>query len=159
MKIFLLFGAALMATGCSFLPEKHIHTEIEIQAPPQTVWEILVNNEAYPSWNPYHVKVEGKMETGSRLFVEIHKPNGEKVEIEPHVMRIIPFKELVWGGGLRGVFFGEHSFLLSPLGDQSTHLVHKEHFSGITIPFASLDSIEEGYQLMNEALKARAESP
>jgi len=140
------------------IPNKHIYTEIDISAEPETIWAILLDNENYPEWNPYHVKVNGTLEVGAKLYVEIHKPNGERVEIEPYVMKIVPLKELAWGGGIKGIFFGEHVFLLDRLNENSTKLIHKENFSGLAIPFASLDAIEEGYNLMNKTLKKRAET-
>ena len=151
----LLLFSILLATGCA---GKHIYTEIDIRAKPATVWAILMDNEKYPDWNPYHVKVEGDLVVGSKLMVEIHKPNGAKVEIDPHVMRIVPEKELTWGGGIRGVFHGEHVFILVPMAHRNTKLIHKEDFTGFAVQFASLEAIEEGYNLMNEALKARAEA-
>jgi hypothetical protein len=144
--------------GCSLVPAKHIYTEIDISAPPKTVWAILADNARYPQWNPYHVNVIGDMKRGETLNVTIHKPNGEVVEITPHVMRIIPMQELTWGGGIKGIFHGEHVFQLQEIGQGHTKLVQKERFSGIVIPFASLDAVEEGYRQMNHALKERAES-
>lgn len=140
------------------IPNKHIYTEIDISARPETVWSILTDNEKFPEWNPYHVKVVGNLKVGEKLFVEIHKPNGEKIEIHPHVLRMAPLEELTWGGGIKGIFFGEHVFLLRHLDDKSTKLVQKEDFSGFATPFASLDAIDEGYNLMNKALKERAEA-
>jgi hypothetical protein len=97
------------------------------------------------------------MAIGEALDVVINKPNGERVEIQPHVMRLEPLTELTWGGGIKGIFFGEHVFMISAIDESRTRLVHKERFSGAVIPFASLDSIEEGYDQMNQALKERAE--
>ncbi len=155
-RLVILF-TGLAAAGCSSLPGKYIYTEIDIDAPPREVWEILVDNQRYPEWNPYHVRVDGELVVGEPLELEIHKPNGEQIEIEPHVLRIVPYRELTWGGGIRGIFYGEHVFRLSPLGLHGTRLVHEESFDGIAVPFASLDAIEEGYRQMNEALKKRAE--
>lgn len=145
-------------TGCSGLPAKHIHTEIDIDASPREVWNILADNARYPEWNPYHVRVDGELEVGASLSLEIHKPNGERIEIEPRVLRIVPQRELTWGGGIPGIFYGEHVFELAPRGRTGTRLVHRESFKGIAIPFASLDAIEEGYRQMNHALKQRAET-
>jgi hypothetical protein len=149
--------ASLLFGGCVAIPEKNIHTWIDIDAPREKVWAVLVNIASYPEWNPYHVEVNGKLAMGEELGVVINKPNGETVKIKPHVMRLKPANELTWGGGIEGIFFGEHVFLLYSIGESRTRLVHNERFSGIAIPFASLDSIEEGYELMNEALKVRAE--
>ena len=155
--LFTLITGLLLLGGCSSLPSKHIYTEIEIDAPPSKVWGILADNKRYPEWNPYHVSVEGRMAVGEKLAVEIHKPNGERVSIEPHVMRIDPLRELTWGGGVHGIFHGEHVFLLNPTRNGGTRLVQQEDFVGLAIPFAALDAIEEGYVLMNKALKKRAE--
>ncbi|MET0051739.1 MAG: SRPBCC domain-containing protein [Candidatus Thiodiazotropha sp.] len=151
----LLLGITL--AGCSAVPEKHIHTSILIDAPVDRVWRILIDNQTYPEWNPYHVSVVGDMTLGSRLDVLIHKPNGETVEITPRVMRLKPLEELTWGGGIKGIFHGEHVFQLTAETESSTRLLHTELFSGFAIPFASLDAIEAGYEMMNRALKEYAE--
>jgi len=152
-------GLSVIAlSACSLLPEKKIYTEIDINTPKQIIWDILIDNQAYPQWNPYHVKVEGDLQLGQILKLEIHKPNKSVVHIEPHVMEIKPLQRLIWGGGIEGIFYGKHVFELLSLREGVTRLVHKERFSGIAIPFAELGSIEEGYNLMNEALKKRAEA-
>lgn len=104
------------------------------------------------------MSVQGAIKEGEKLNVTLHKPNGEVVHIDPHVMRIIPLQELTWGGGIKGIFHGKHTFLLEETDRGYTKLVQKESFTGFATPFASPDSIEEGYSLMNQALKARAES-
>lgn len=149
--------ASLLASACTSLPTKNIYTQIEIEAPVSRVWAILADNESYPDWNPYHVSVRGQMLPGRTLEVVVHKPNGERIEIEPRVMRMVPLQELTWGGGVRGIFHGEHVFLLEEIDAVNTRLIHKEDFVGIAVPFASLDAIEEGYRQMNQALKIRAE--
>tara|TARA_Y100001949_G_C15976368_1_gene326250 strand:+ start:218 stop:733 length:516 start_codon:yes stop_codon:yes gene_type:complete len=157
-------GALLMSSvlsGCS-MPRKYIHTDIVVEAPPQAVWAVLADNERYPEWNPYHVRVDGTLEQGNQLEVELHKPNGEQLVIHPHVMRIDKYRQLDWGGGISGIFTGEHSFRLYEVdtdeaGCTHTRLVQDETFAGLVLPFLSLDAIEEGYQNMNLALKQRVE--
>ncbi len=73
-------------------------------------------------------------------------------------MRLSPYRELIWCGGIKGIFFGEYVFKLLPLEQGLTRMVHREEFSSIAIPFALHDAIEEGYPLMNKALKVRAET-
>ncbi|MDH3326951.1 MAG: SRPBCC domain-containing protein [Gammaproteobacteria bacterium] len=155
---FIVLALLFVSSNAYAFFEKYIYTEITINTPVEAVWAVLVNNQDYPNWNPYHVRVEGQLKKGEKLFVKIHKPNGAKVEIEPHVMRIYPFKELTWGGGIKGIFFGEHVFLLEAIDANTTRLIQKEEFSGIAIPFAALEAIEEGYTQMNEALKQKLET-
>ncbi|MCP4398752.1 MAG: SRPBCC domain-containing protein [bacterium] len=154
--VFLSFVVLLAAltSACG----KHIYTEMPIEASPKEVWAILADNENYPNWNPYHVKVEGELAPGEKLLVEIHKPNGKELTIHPKVMRVEPETELTWGGGIKGLFFGEHVFLLEERRNGTTLLVQQETFEGIFVPFAGLDAIEEGYKEMNQALKERAEA-
>jgi hypothetical protein len=158
LKPVLLSGLLASIAGCSIVPEKKVYTEIEIAAKPETIWSILTDNHKYPEWNPYHVMVKGKLETGKKLEVRIHKPNGAMVKIEPHVLRLERNRELTWGGGIRGIFTGKHVFQLERIDAWTTRLIHKETFSGFAVPFASLEAIEEGYRKMNLALKKRAEA-
>jgi len=137
----------------------HIHTEITIEVPTETVWATPTDIDAYEDWNPYHVKVQsdGTLAAGRRLRVEIAKPNGEIVTIKPRVLRMVTGRELTWGGGIKWVFQGEHRFILETT-DTGTRLIHSEDFEGFAVRYASLDSIEEGYELMNSALKRYLEA-
>jgi hypothetical protein len=38
---------------------KAIKTDIDIQAPAETVWEMLSDTDAFPSWNPFITRLEG----------------------------------------------------------------------------------------------------
>lgn len=158
MLVIIVIALALLLGGCGVMPAKHIYTEILIDAPADEIWQTLTDLDAYPSWNPYHVRVDGKLGLGEKLDLEIHKPNGDHVFISPHVMVIDPINTLTWGGGIRGIFTGEHTFALEVQAPCQTKLVHKEVFNGIAVPFASLDTIEEGYQQMNQALKTYLET-
>lgn len=136
---------------------KRISTQIDIAASPATVWSILIDNARYPEWNPYYVKVEGAFRVGNQLRVEICKPNGERVETDPYVMQVVPMRLLTWGGGIEGIFYREHRFVLESSHAGNTRLTHREDFSGTAVSFASLGYVEEGYNLVNAALKHRAE--
>jgi hypothetical protein len=103
------------------------------------------------------VRVTGDFVPGEPLVVDVHKPNGEDVVVKPHLLRFEPNRELTWGGGIRGVFYGEHVFLLEETEAGHTHLIHKEDFTGIFVQFVPLDAIDEGYTQMNAALKDRVE--
>ena len=151
-------AAVVLILGDRLFPGKHVYTEIEIDASPETVWAVLADNANYPAWNPYHVQVTGQMAIGQPLVVQIHKPNGEETAVKPHLLRLEPNRELTWGGGIRGLFYGEHVFLLEEIGNGRTHLIHKEDFTGLAVQFVPLEAIDEGYALMNEALKQYVEA-
>lgn len=137
-----------------YFPGLHVYTEIDIDASPADVYAVLADLERYPEWNPYHVVVEGRAAVGEALVVHVNKPNGDTPTVHPHMLRMEPSRELTWGGGVRGLFIGEHVFLLEENSAGGTRLIHKEDFEGIAVQFVPLDAIEEGYNGMNVALKA-----
>lgn len=104
------------------------------------------------------MQVDGEFAIDAPLTVHVEKPNGEAVTVHAHLMRIESNRELTWGGGIRGIFYGEHVFLLEALADGSTKLIHKEDFTGIAVRFVTLEAIDEGYALMNAALKTYVEA-
>ena len=60
-----------------------------------------------------------------------------------------------------GVFTGEQSFELSPLGEGRTRFVQREAFRGLLVPFLpnGLAAItRRGFEAMNVALKEQAEA-
>jgi uncharacterized protein YndB with AHSA1/START domain len=54
--------------------KNELRAEVEIDADPATVWDVLMDFGAYPDWNPFIGPIEGDPEVGSRLRVRIHPP-------------------------------------------------------------------------------------
>jgi hypothetical protein len=140
---------------------KQLHTEIEIDAAPEHVWSVLCDLERYHEWNPFIVEASGRAEEGAKLRVKMSPPGGRGATLAPTVTAVTPGRVLEWWGhvGVRGVFDGRHRFELHPSG-AGTRLVQTETFTGLLVGrFArSLDRhTAAGFDLMNEAIKARAE--
>ena len=71
-------------------------------------------------------------------------------------------RELRWQGRLLlpGVFDGEHSFVIEPLGERKVRFIQSERFNGLLVGLfrTSLDrDTRRGFEDMNRALKLRAE--
>jgi len=128
---------------------------VEIDAPKNEVYAVLADLNSYPQWNPYHRTVEGDFMEGAELKIQVLRPDGKKIEVPPHMIRIVENEEITWGGGIKGIFYGIHSFRLQQKEGGKTILRHDEDFSGIAVGFADLPAnvIAEGYQKMNFALK------
>ena len=142
---------------------KEIHTEIEINAPAEKVWRVLTDFAAYPEWNPFVRRVDGEVSVGARLHVTIQPSGGKGMSFRPTVLVADPNRELRWLGHLwlPGLFDGEHSFSIEPLGEGRVRFVQRERFRGLLLPFLSkmLDrDTRRGFEEMNRALKLRAES-
>ena len=141
---------------------KFLKTEIKINASPERVWSILTDLEKYAEWNPFIKKAKGTVQAEQRLEVLISPPNGKEMVFKPVVKSVIENSEFIWLGRFLfpGIFDGEHIFNLESL-DGQTLLVQKENFRGILVPMMwnSLDTdTRVGFELMNKALKQRAES-
>ncbi|MEE8605554.1 MAG: SRPBCC family protein [Candidatus Aminicenantaceae bacterium] len=48
---------------------KEIHTEVEIHAPSEHVWQILTDFRSFPEWNPFIQRIKGEMKKGKHLEV------------------------------------------------------------------------------------------
>ncbi len=139
-----------------------ITTTIRIAASPQAVWEVLTDFAAYGQWNPFMDRVDGTAEVGARLVVHIRPPGGRATTFRPTVLVATPGQELRWLGGLgvRGLFDGVHSFVLTPQPDGTTELVHGERFTGVLVPLLKglVKNSAAGFEAFNRSLKDRVET-
>lgn len=138
-----------------------IHTTIDIEAPADTVWQVLTDFESYGEWNP-RTRIEGEPAVGSRLVVS---PGPEAPSMPTFRPRVLAAdgRELRWLGHLyvRGLFDGEHRFLVEDLGEGRSRLTQSEQFGGLLAGLLLRrygETTEEGFEATNAALGARAES-
>src|SRR5690554_2844594 len=98
---------------------KQIETEILIDAAPEAVWKVLTDFENHPLWNPFIQSIEGEKVVGKTLVVSIKPPDGNGMTFRPEVLVFEPYREFRWRGklGIKGIFDGEHYFLLSRAGE------------------------------------------
>jgi len=139
-----------------------LRTEIEIDAPPAVVWEILIDGSKYHEWNPFITTLDGELVAGQHLNVVLSPPDGSDFRFRPRLLRCEPEKELRWRGKVLGefLFSGEHYFLLEQGQAGRVRLVHGEDFKGILVRFLGqqLTATARGFVFMNQALKRRAEA-
>lgn len=54
--------------------KKQIHSEILIHCSPKKVWDLLIDFENYPIWNPFIRSIEGNLKLGFKgIFDGLHK--------------------------------------------------------------------------------------
>jgi hypothetical protein len=140
---------------------KRLTAAVDIAAPPERVWDVLVDLGAYSSWNPFIVRAEGAVSAGGRLTLTMQPASGRAMTLRPRLIEVERARRLRWRGtlGVPGLLDAEHSFTLEAR-ESGTRLLQEEAFSGVLVPFlaASLDrNTLPAFVAMNEALKRRAE--
>jgi hypothetical protein len=138
-----------------------LRTQIDIEAPPEVVSQILTDTENVATWNPFIHRFEGELATGSQITVDLGAPGKSPMTFKPTVLKSDVDRELRWRGKLlvRGVFDGEHVFELQRT-ETGTRFNHCENFSALLVPFLKgmLErDIRPGFEAMNRALKQKAE--
>jgi hypothetical protein len=141
---------------------RRLTTQIDIDAPAELVWQILLAFDRYPEWNPFVKQISGTPVPGGELAITVQPPGRSAMSFEPVVLVAQPARELRWLGsvGLPRIFDGEHSLALEPRGQGGVRLIHAECFRGVLLPFlwSGLDTdTRSGFEQMNRALKERAE--
>jgi hypothetical protein len=142
---------------------KELHSEIEIAASPERVWDVLTDFATYPQWNPFIRRISGELGVGGRLEVRLEPPDSRGMTLRPTVLRAEPNRLIRWVGHLLvpGLFDGEHSLAIQPLEEDRVRFVQHEAFKGVLVRLLarSLDtSTLRGFEQMNGALKERAEA-
>jgi hypothetical protein len=139
-----------------------LSTSVEIDAPTETVWTVLTAFDTYPEWNPF-MEIIGRASEGARLTVELRPPGKRATAFRPTVTRVDEGREFRWLGHLfvAGLYDGEHRFELEALEGGRTRFTQAETFGGLLVGPINRwlgESTRKGFEEMNEALKARAES-
>lgn len=142
---------------------KEIKTEITINASKEKVWKTLTDVENYPKWNPFIKSLIGSLGVSEPITVRLQPPGGNPMTFKPVVLAFDENKEFRWLGKLffKGLFDGEHYFLLNENQDGTTTFVHGEKFTGMLVGLFGgiLENTKKGFELMNEALKKLVEQP
>ncbi len=135
----------------------NIETSVQINATPAQVWDIFTDFEKYPAWNPFVKSLTGEVAEGKQIVAVL-----PGMTFKPIVLKFEKNKELRWLGKLffKGLFDGEHYFILQENTDQTTTFIHGENFSGLLVNlFKNKLSTETraGFEAMNKALGERTE--
>jgi hypothetical protein len=145
------------------LLRKEMQTSIDIQASAERVWQVLTDFSAYHEWNPMIRRAKGEAKLGARLKVHFQPAGRKRAQIFwPKLITVTPGRELRWLGWPRlpGIFDIDHYWIITPCGDNRTHLLHGTAILGL---FALISepmlegSTRKAFMDMNLAHKARAE--
>ena len=138
-----------------------IETTVNISAPIERVWRVLMDFPSFTQWSRFIISVDGQPTAGKRLSVHLDDGGGA-MTLAPEVLVCRPH-ELRWRGvlGASFLFSGEHYFRLHALPGGGTCLTHGEVFGGLLVTplWKRLDtSTRRGFHDFNNALRERAET-
>jgi len=103
-------------------------SEAEIEADPQTVWEVLTAFESWPSWNPdvSSVSLEGAVEGGTEF-----RWKAGRATIVSTIRRVEPPRLIGWTGKTTGID-AVHVWRLEPR-DGGTLVTTEESWEGLLV--------------------------
>ena len=139
---------------------------VDIDAPPERLWQVLMDLPAYPGWNPFVTRAEGEFTEGAR--VTFHGPAAGallRVRFPAVVLDVAPCRRLRFRvrlarTGLPGLLDVEQTMTLRPRDDGGVRLWEEARFSGALVPLLTRSLNREhtpAFLAMNAALKERVE--
>jgi hypothetical protein len=141
---------------------KSLHAAIEIDAPTESVWQVVSDFVRYADWNPFIVRAAGEPRVGERLDITIAAPGMKPVSFRPRVLDVEPGRLIRWKGEFKlpGLFDGRHALIVDPLEGGRSRFTTHEDVTGILLPFAGkvMTASQQGFDLMARAVKQRAEA-
>lgn len=140
---------------------RSVHDQIDIDAPPERVWEVFTDFVSFPSWNPFIRKLTGELVPGQKLQVTLRLGPGT-MRLRPRVTVVSPAREIRWLDQQRipHLFDVDRAFEFEPNGTSGTHFAQSEVGSGLLAPIIMTILhrwLKQGYAALNLALKAQAE--
>ena len=111
---------------------RELRSDITINPPTERVWELLMDFDSFPDWNPFVQRARGAVGIGEKLVGYLKPPGRMGMSFKPRVVKVSPNREFRWLGHvvMPGIFDGEHIFEIEPIGDDSCHFVQREEFRG-----------------------------
>jgi len=111
------------------MPSKHFEVSIDIDAPPERVWDVLTDADAYTAFDPNMIEITGPIAEGNKLAIRTKlSPNQT---FRPTVQGVEPNRRMVWHSGMPfGLFTGDRVFTLTPTDGGGTHFHMEETFAG-----------------------------
>lgn len=141
-----------------------IESTVEIDAPPERVWAILVDLASYGEWNPFTPRIDASLEVGTPVVLHVAMKPGEPLLVQTEVCSANdPAKrELGWGMTMGPGFVLRANRIqrVEALpGDRSRYWTG-DAFAGLLVPLVMAlyrSHIQRGFDGVARALKERAE--
>ncbi len=147
---------------------KAIYSEIVINAPARTVWDIIIDPDNYHEWNSFIPAITLKtsdVNVGSEFDLDCQMSDAKLLRDEHEVvLEVNPDKYIFRMGtsrtrGRPGIKSNRYQ-ICEPLSDSHMKYINYEEFRGILSPIVYLlysKRLKQAFEKHNLALKTRAE--
>jgi hypothetical protein len=144
-----------------------------IEAPIDLVWDVMLDTERYPEWNPFIVRVRlpagPPPQVGDRLVLHVRWSTGGRARATERITMLVPPSETggrraqleyAYGGpiGTLRLVRGRRVQELVRIEDELTTYTTHERLHGPLAALAPLMRVQDGFERHAQALKGRAES-
>ena len=139
--------------------DQSVSAEIDIAAPIEQVWSVLVNLEQYQDWNPFTYRVESSLSVGDH--VKLHVKLGSQKVVQKQVIRRCDAPDaLDWGMvmGHPGLLRTLRTQRLIRVDEHTTRYETRDHFTGLLTPLILSfyrGPIRRGFESICSSLQAR----
>lgn len=138
---------------------------VEIAAPAELVWSILVDLPSYPQWNPYTVKVESSLRLGEPVNLFLPDPTrpGELLHVVEYLADFEPHRLLAWEmiASADNPDAARREQIIETTGPRSCRYHTTDQFLGPTADQVMANHgpwVKQGFDAVALALKAHAEA-
>lgn len=138
---------------------------VEIAAPAELVWSILVDLPSYPQWNPYTVKVESSLRLGEPVNLFLPDPTrpGELLHVVEYLADFEPHRLLAWEmiASADNPDAARREQIIESTGPRSCRYHTTDQFLGPTADQVMANHgpwVKQGFDAVALALKTRAEA-
>jgi uncharacterized protein YndB with AHSA1/START domain len=146
---------------------------VDIDAPIEAAWAVMLDTEAYGEWNPFVVRAECATppRVGEPIVLHVRWANGKGTRSPERISAIEPPRDedgvrratlaYVFEGwpAKLGLVRGTRSQTLTQAPGGPTRYETIEEFSGPLVKLAGPGRVAEGFRRHAEALKRRCEEP
>ena len=146
---------------------KVTRSEIDINAPAEKVWNIIIDLERYPEWNTFTPRMGVKqIVVGEEFLLDCQMTEKQLLRDEKEVFLAYEPERfrVCWGTSRTKGRPGIKSFrwqICEPINDKRTHFINYEEFHGILAPLVNLlygKKLQRAFVRYCQDLKRRAES-
>jgi len=139
------------------------HSEATIDAPAAVVWDVLMDLDSYPEWNPYTIAMKSTLRVGDPMVMTVKMNPLITLEQTENIRVLEEGHKVCWGIDTTtpSLNSGERCQWLEEREDGSTRYVTEDLIEGTLNPLVTAlfgNDVQVGFDGVAKALKARAES-